>query len=65
MAQLDDVTVVHDAFIPFRDNIDFARHYGARTVVEPGGSVREAEVQAACEELGVTLVRTGTRLFHH
>ncbi len=65
LAQLDDVTVVHDAFIPFRDNIDFARHYGARNVVEPGGSVRTAEVKAACDELGVNLIHTGTRLFHH
>ncbi|MGO9898234.1 MAG: phosphoribosylaminoimidazolecarboxamide formyltransferase [Solirubrobacteraceae bacterium] len=65
MAQLDDVTVVHDAFIPFRDNIDFARRYGARNVVEPGGSVRTAEVIAACDELGVNLIHTGTRLFHH
>ncbi|MGO9751282.1 MAG: phosphoribosylaminoimidazolecarboxamide formyltransferase [Solirubrobacteraceae bacterium] len=65
MAKLDDVTVVHDAFIPFRDNIDFARHYGARNVVEPGGSVRTAEVKAACDELGVNLIHTGTRLFHH
>ncbi len=65
LAALDDVTVVHDAFIPFRDNIDFARHYGARNVVEPGGSVRTAEVKAACDELGVNLIHTGTRLFHH
>ncbi len=65
MAHLDDVTVVHDAFIPFRDNIDFARQYGARNVVEPGGSVRTEEVKAACDELGVNLIHTGTRLFHH
>jgi phosphoribosylaminoimidazolecarboxamide formyltransferase/IMP cyclohydrolase len=65
LAALDDVTVVHDAFIPFRDNIDFARQYGARNVVEPGGSVRAAEVKAACDELGVNLIHTGTRLFHH
>jgi len=63
--QLSGVTVVHDGFIPFRDNIDFAAGYGASCVVEPGGSVRTPEVVAACDELGITLIHTGTRLFHH
>jgi phosphoribosylaminoimidazolecarboxamide formyltransferase/IMP cyclohydrolase len=65
MAELDGVTVVHDGFVPFRDNIDVAKRYGARSVVEPGGSLRTPEVVAACGELGITLVHTDTRLFHH
>jgi phosphoribosylaminoimidazolecarboxamide formyltransferase / IMP cyclohydrolase len=65
VAQLAGVTVVHDGFIPFRDNIDFAAGFGAACVVEPGGSLRTPEVVAACDELGITLIHTGTRLFHH
>ena len=51
--------------MPFRDNIDVAKRYGARNVVEPGGSLRTPEVVAACDELAINLVHTDTRLFHH
>ncbi len=63
--QLSDVTLASDGFIPFRDNIDHASTVGVRYVIEPGGSSRSAEVEAACAEYGMTLVRTGLRLFHH
>ncbi len=62
--QLDDVTVVHDGYIPFRDNIDYARRYGARYMIEPGGSIRTPEIAAACDEHDMTLIHTNTRLFH-
>jgi AICAR transformylase/IMP cyclohydrolase PurH len=60
---LSDVTLVSDGFLPFRDNIDHASRAGVRHVVEPGGSSRSAEVAAACAEHGMTLSRTGLRLF--
>lgn len=63
--ELTDVTLVSDGYIPFRDNIDAARHYGVSCVVEPGGSTRTNDVQDACAEAGITLVHTDTRLFHH
>lgn len=65
LAQLDDVTLGSDGFLPFRDNVDHASTVGVRYVVEPGGSSRSGEVEAACAEYGMTLVRTGLRLFHH
>lgn len=65
LARLDDVTLISDGFLPFRDNIDYASRVGVRYVVEPGGSSRSEEVAAACAEYGMTLVRTGLRLFHH
>ncbi len=63
--QLCGVTLTSDGYIPFRDNIDHASTIGVRYVVEPGGSSRSAEVQAACAEYGMTLVHTGLRLFRH
>ncbi|MEE3755327.1 phosphoribosylaminoimidazolecarboxamide formyltransferase [Mycobacterium intracellulare] len=63
--ELTDVTLVSDGYIPFRDNIDAARRYGVTCVVEPGGSTRTSDVRDACQEAGITLVHTGTRLFHH
>ncbi len=63
--RLAGVSLVSDGFIPFRDNIDFASRHGVRFIAEPGGSTRDAEVEAACREYGITLVHTKLRLFHH
>lgn len=65
LARLDGVSLVSDGFIPFRDNIDHAQRHGVRFVAEPGGSTRDAEVEAACREYGIALVHTKLRLFHH
>jgi phosphoribosylaminoimidazolecarboxamide formyltransferase/IMP cyclohydrolase len=65
IARLDGVSLVSDGFIPFRDNVDHAQRHGVRFIAEPGGSTRDAEVEAACREYGITLVHTKLRLFHH
>ena len=62
---LTGVTLASDGFLPFRDNVDHAARFGVTTVIEPGGSTRSNEVVEACAEYGMTLVRTGLRLFHH
>jgi phosphoribosylaminoimidazolecarboxamide formyltransferase/IMP cyclohydrolase len=54
-----------DAFFPFRDGIDQAAAAGVRAIVQPGGSVRDAEVIAAADEHGIAMVFTGERLFRH
>ena len=54
-----------DGFFPFRDNVDGAAKAGVRAVVEPGGSIRDAEVIAAADEHGIPMVFTGVRHFRH
>jgi phosphoribosylaminoimidazolecarboxamide formyltransferase / IMP cyclohydrolase len=54
-----------DAFFPFRDGLDALADAGATAVVQPGGSVRDAEVIAAADERGLTMVFTGRRHFRH
>ncbi len=54
-----------DAFFPFRDGVDQAAAAGVRAIVQPGGSVRDAEVIAAADEHGMAMVFTGQRLFRH
>ena len=54
-----------DAFFPFRDGVDQAAAAGVRAIVQPGGSVRDAEVVAAADEHGIAMVFTGQRLFRH
>ncbi len=54
-----------DAFFPFRDGIDEAAKHGITAVVQPGGSMRDAEVIAAADEHGLAMVFTGIRHFKH
>jgi phosphoribosylaminoimidazolecarboxamide formyltransferase/IMP cyclohydrolase len=54
-----------DGFFPFRDAVDELARAGVKTIVQPGGSKRDGEVIAACEELGVAMVFTGMRCFKH
>jgi len=54
-----------DAFFPFRDGIDNAAAVGITAVIQPGGSMRDAEVIAAADEHGMAMVFTGMRHFRH
>jgi phosphoribosylaminoimidazolecarboxamide formyltransferase/IMP cyclohydrolase len=50
---------------PFRDGIDEAAKHGITAVIQPGGSVRDAEVIAACDENNIAMVFSGIRHFKH
>ena len=54
-----------DGFFPFDDTVRFAAQYGITAVIQPGGSVRDADSIAACDELGLAMVVTGRRHFLH
>ena len=54
-----------DAFFPFRDGIDEAAKHGITAIIQPGGSVRDAEVIAAADEHGLAMIFTGIRHFKH
>ncbi|MDW8317869.1 MAG: bifunctional phosphoribosylaminoimidazolecarboxamide formyltransferase/IMP cyclohydrolase [Anaerolineae bacterium] len=54
-----------DAFFPFPDGVEAAAEAGVTAVVQPGGSVRDAEVIAACDRLGLAMCFTGVRHFRH
>lgn len=63
--QMQDVALGSDAFFPFGDNIERAHRSGVKYVAQPGGSVRDDNVIAACDKYGMTMCFTGIRLFHH
>jgi phosphoribosylaminoimidazolecarboxamide formyltransferase/IMP cyclohydrolase len=63
--RLTEVAFVSDGYLPFRDNVDHAQRHGVAYLAEPGGSIRSDEIADACREHGITLARTGLRLFHH
>ena len=62
---MSEVVLGSDAFFPFRDSIDRAAGSGVKYVLQPGGSNRDEDVIAACDEYGMTMVFSGVRLFHH
>ncbi len=62
---LRGVSLGSDGFIPFRDNIDRASQSGVAYVAQPGHSLRDPDVIAACDEYGMVMAFTGLRLFHH
>jgi phosphoribosylaminoimidazolecarboxamide formyltransferase / IMP cyclohydrolase len=64
-ALLDGSVVASDAFFPFPDGPQMAIDAGAKAFIQPGGSVRDNEVVAACDEAGVAMVFTGRRHFRH
>jgi phosphoribosylaminoimidazolecarboxamide formyltransferase/IMP cyclohydrolase len=57
--------VASDAFFPFADGLLAAAEAGATAVIQPGGSIRDAEVIAAADEAGLAMVFTGMRHFRH
>lgn len=63
--RLTDVAFASDGALPFRDNVDHTSRHGVCHIAEPGGSIRSGEVSDACREHGITITRTGLRLFHH
>ncbi|CAM9697672.1 unnamed protein product [Choristocarpus tenellus] len=65
MAELTGVSLSSDAFFPFRDSIDHASKVGVSFIAQPGGSVADEQVIAACDEYNMSMAFTGTRLFHH
>ena len=65
LASIDGVSCASDAFFPFDDNIKRARKSGVSYIAEPGGSIRDDLVIAACDGFGMTMAFTGMRLFHH
>ena len=57
MSELTQVSLASDAFFPFRDSIDVAAKLGVTYVSQPGGSTRDREIMAACEEYTLTFFK--------
>ena len=57
--------VASDAYFPFADGVEEAAKHGITAVIQPGGSVRDADVIAAADRLGLAMVFTGVRHFRH
>ena len=63
--KLENCVAASDAFFPFRDGVEVLLDAGATAIIQPGGSVRDAEVIAAADQRGAAMVFTGVRHFRH
>ena len=63
--QIASSVMASDAFFPFRDTVDQAAEYGAKAIIQPGGSMRDDESIEAANEHGIAMVFTGVRHFRH
>lgn len=61
----ENLVAASDAFFPFRDSVDLLAKHGVTAIIQPGGSIRDDESIAACDEYGITMVFTGRRHFRH
>ncbi len=62
---LSSCVMVSDAFFPFRDTVDTAHEAGIRYIIQPGGSLKDGDSIAACDQHGIAMAFTGVRHFKH
>lgn len=60
-----ELILLSDAFFPFADNVELADRHGIKKIIQPGGSIRDAEVIQACDRFGMAMALTGIRHFSH
>ena len=65
LAGVGGVSLGSDAFFPFGDNIQRAHRSGVSYIAQPGGSIRDDNVIATCDQYGMVMAFTGLRMFHH
>mgnify|MGYP002626227843 CR=1 FL=1 len=61
----EGLILASDGFLPFDDTVELAAQYGVSAIVQPGGSIRDADAVAKADELGITMLFTGIRHFKH
>ncbi len=62
---MDKMLLISDAFFPFADSVEICHEVGIKSIIQPGGSIRDDEVIAACDKFGIAMMTTGKRHFRH
>jgi len=60
-----ELTLISDAFLPFIDNVEVANEYKVKYILQPGGSVRDAEIEESCGKYAIQMVLSNQRVFTH
>ncbi|MFZ4404879.1 MAG: bifunctional phosphoribosylaminoimidazolecarboxamide formyltransferase/IMP cyclohydrolase PurH, partial [Pseudobdellovibrionaceae bacterium] len=64
-SELKNCVLISDAFFPFPDSVEICKKGSIEYIVQPGGSIKDQQVIAACNELNISMILTGTRHFKH
>jgi len=64
-ADSSDLVLVSDGFFSFEDNIETAAQYNIEYILQPGGSIRDKEIEKSCDKYGITMIYSGLRAFTH
>jgi len=62
---LEEMVLISDAFFPFADSVEVCNEVGIKSIIQPGGSIRDDEVIEACNKYGIAMMTTGKRHFRH
>lgn len=62
---MENMLLISDAFFPFADSVEVCHEVGIKSIIQPGGSMRDDEVILACNRFGIAMMTTGTRHFRH
>lgn len=62
---MEKMLLISDAFFPFADSVEVCNEVGIKSIIQPGGSIRDDEVIAACNKFGIAMMTTGKRHFRH
>lgn len=63
--KMENLVLISDAFFPFADGVEAAANEGVKYILQPGGSIKDEEVIAAADKLGISMLFTGRRHFRH
>ena len=63
--KLDGCVMASEAFFPFRDNVDLAKKIGVKSIIQPGGSIKDDEIISITDQHKISMVFTATRVFKH
>jgi phosphoribosylaminoimidazolecarboxamide formyltransferase / IMP cyclohydrolase len=59
------LTLISDAFLPFADNVEVANEYHVKYILQPGGSIRDFDIEEACKKYGIQMILSNQRVFTH
>ena len=62
---LNGIILVSDAFLPFVDNVEVAALFNTQYILQPGGSIRDTEIEVACQLHNIKMIYSGLRTFTH
>ena len=65
LSQDTKLTLISDAFLPFVDNVEVANEYNVKYILQPGGSIKDADIDTMCQKYDIQMILSNQRIFTH